>query len=117
MPNVLNRGAAWLASKRTAHATEAVEYRSGATTAPVQATIGKSLFRINDEAGASLVVRTVDFLVAAADLPDDPQPGDSIVHAGREFEVRQPGGEPCWRWSDSFGRTRRIHTQDMGPAP
>ena len=31
-----------------------------------------------------------------------------------EYEVMAPGNDPCWRWSDDYRRTLRIHTKLIG---
>ena len=57
-----------------------------------------------------------DFLIAAEDLPDDPERGDVILHAGLRYEVLAPNGEPVWRWSGTGRILRRIHTKEIGGA-
>ena len=59
---------------------------------------------------------TRDFLIAAEDLPDDPERGDVILHAGLRYEVLAPNGEPVWRWSGTGRILRRIHTKEIGGA-
>ena len=29
------------------------------------------------------------------------------------YEVTAPGKEPCWRWSDPYRKTLRIHTKEV----
>ena len=60
--------------------------------------------------------RPGDFLIAAEDLPDDPERGDVILHAGLRYEVLAPNGEPVWRWSGTGRILRRIHTKEIGGA-
>ena len=41
--------------------------------------------------------------------------GATLTQAGQTFvyEVIRPGDEPCWRWSDSYRQTLRIHTKQV----
>ena len=45
---------------------------------------------------------------------EEPQAGDVIVANNRKYEVMDLGGESCWRWSDPYRMTLRIHTKDIG---
>ena len=65
----------------------------------------------------------MDFLIRAYDLvmagqKTLPQSGDQIHFARAEqmmvFEVMALAGQACWRYSDSFGQTLRIHTKQVG---
>jgi len=62
----------------------------------------------------------MDFLILAEELVLDgektiPKAGDQIrMNRGTEiavFEVMALAGQGCWRYSDSFGKTLRIHTK------
>ena len=90
----------------------------------IPATLGRTLFRAENEYGVTIRTEMRDFLIAAEDLPDDPERGDLILHAGLRYEVLAPNGEPVWRWSGTpvwrwsgTGRIlRRIHTKEIGGA-
>ena len=47
----------------------------------------------------------------------EPQAGDKIAEVlGAElviYEVMAPGREPCWRYSDPYRITLRIHTKQV----
>ena len=45
-----------------------------------------------------------------------PVPGTRLVREwqGRRYEVMNLAGEGCWRWSDPYRTTLRIHTTDIG---
>jgi len=79
---------------------------------PVQAVIGRTLFRAENEYGQTILTETRDFLVPAESLPDTPLRGEHIRYGGRLYEVLAPNGEPCWRWSDPYRNIRRIHTKE-----
>jgi hypothetical protein len=63
-----------------------------------------------------------DFLLLAADLVLDgtstlPQRGDRIYESQGDqtyvYEVTAPAKEPCWRYSDPYRKTLRIHTKQV----
>lgn len=125
-PNLLNRGAAWLAGTMACHAAEDVHFVRGESSVVVRATIGRAVYEQAGDDG--LVTRTAarDYLVPAAgltvdDVPVEPRPGDRFVEGGLEaghaYEVAALPGEPCWRWSDEFRRTMRVHTKYIGTMP
>jgi len=122
MPDMLRQGLAWLAQQRTRHMTSPVQYqRTGQTPITVQATFGRTEYDITDGAGASLQTHVVDFLILASDLValHPPQRGDVILAPGsggdHQYEVLDLPGDGCWRWSDPYHTTLRIHTKDVGP--
>jgi hypothetical protein len=47
-----------------------------------------------------------------------PERGDAIREQqdGKVYvyEVMAPGKEACWRWSDPYRQTLRIHTKQVG---
>jgi hypothetical protein len=114
MADLINQGLAWLKGQRELHMSASIEYRKGASIFLVSATVGKSTFNLNDSVGAQIVIKTRDFIVGADILQIEPEAGDKIESNGEVFEVVCPGGEPCWRWSDAYNRTKRIHTQFIG---
>ena len=119
MVDLLQKGMAWLEGQRTKFMTQSVAYQRGGDSVEVLATIGKTTFQIDDGAGALLRFESRDYLILAADLvlggnPILPKRGDRIRETiGNQsfvYEVIGPGDEPCWRWSDGYRRTMRIHT-------
>ena len=114
---LLENAAAWLNDQREECLSVPIKYRfrSGGFV-EVTASVGRTLFRAENEYGVTIRVESRDFLVSAEKLPDEPQSGDRIVHAGRVYEVLAPNGEPVWRWSGPQHVTRRIHTKEIGGA-
>jgi hypothetical protein len=117
MADLLGRASDWLESQRTRFATRLVIYQRGDQQADVAATVGKTVFDLDDGAGA-VVIReeSRDYLILTADLPFGlPERGDRIGEAqgGQTFiyEVVGPGHEPCWRYSDPNRKTVRVHTK------
>jgi hypothetical protein len=107
---------------RRAHLSRPVTYRCGDDSLEVVATVGKTVFEIDDGYGAVERFESRDFLIAAAELALDgqlfePQTGDIIAETiGGEtlvYEVLAPGKEPCWRYSDPYHRTLRIHAKQI----
>src|SRR5690606_10953339 len=123
--DLLAQGAAWLEQQRTQHLAQAVTYRRGPSSVAVAATIGKTAFEIDDGQGVIQRIESRDFLVLAADLVLDgavtlPQRGDVIEEPAGTltllYEVTAPSNEPCWRYSDPYRQSLRIHTKQVGTA-
>jgi len=114
MADLLRQGSQWLTAMRTAHCSSPVQYRRPPEAYTVNATYGRTGFEVADESGLSINAHVWDFLILADALGFDPEPGDVIVANGRRYEVMNLGGEGCWRWSDPYRQTYRIHTKDIG---
>jgi hypothetical protein len=124
MPGLLRTGSDWLADQLKEHASRLVVYRRGGDEVAVQATVGRTLLKLDDGYGGVRMEWTDrDFLIHAADLVLNgvavlPERGDVIreTQGGRTFvyEVMAPGKEPAWRWSDEFYKVLRIHTKQVG---
>lgn len=118
MADLLERASAWLEEQRSRHLTRTVTYRRGASSSQVAATVGKTVFDLDDGAGALLRVESRDYLILAADLAvSTPQAGDQIVDQGVVYEVASFGSEPAWRYSDPYRRALRIHTKQVDVEP
>ena len=122
MADLLQKASAWLEGQRTKFLTLPVVYQRGADTVEVPATIGATVFQIDDGAGSLLRIESRDYLIRAVDLVLGgnailPKRGDRIREASGTqvivYEVVGPGDEPCWRWSDAYRQTLRIHTKQV----
>lgn len=113
--DLLAAGAAWMAGKLAGSAAHAVVYSRAGVLLPVQATVGRKVYRIVQD-GVWLRIETRDFLVATAEMGalGLPQRGDQIDEtigaATTSYEVVGPGGEPEWEWSGTTRDRLRIHT-------
>lgn len=123
MSDLLDTGLSWLEDQRKRFLSRTVTYRRGNSTVDVQATIGQTIFRLDDGYGAIVRTESRDFLIATADLVLDsaavlPERGDKIRETvGDEvfvYEVLAPGDEPHFKYSDPYRRTLRIHTKFNG---
>ena len=114
MGDLLRQGSQWLEQMRTAHCSSPVEYRRPLDAVTMNATYGKTDFEVADESGLKIGSHVWDFLILADALGFEPEAGDVIVADGRRFEVMNLGGDGCWRWSDPYRQTYRIHTKDIG---
>lgn len=123
MADLLANATTWLAQQRTKHLSQQVVYWSETLSVTVPATIGKTEFEVDDEFGVVQRIESRDFLILASDLVLDgnvtlPERGDIIEEqAGTQtlqYEVTAPGKEPCWRYSDLYRQTLRIHTKAIG---
>jgi hypothetical protein len=124
MPDLLKSGSDWLADMLKEHASRPVVYRRGAVEITVQATIGRTLLKLDDGYGGVRMEWTDrDFLIHAADLVLGavvvlPERGDVIRETQGDktfvYEVMAPGKEPAWRWSDVYRKVLRIHTKQVG---
>jgi len=122
MADLLEKASVWLEDQRTRHASRVVTYVRGSRTLDLPATVGKTVFEVDDGYGVLVRSESRDFLVLAADLMLDSQPivpqrGDRIqeVQGSTTFvyEVTAPGKEPAWRHSDPYRKTLRIHTKHV----
>ena len=120
MADLLKQGSDWLQSMRNQHATQSVIYKRGSDQVTLNATKGKSQIEVEDEYGTRIETEITDFLITASDLvlngqTTTPAVGDKIEETidgvTRIYEVMPIVAEGHWRWSDSFGKTLRIHTR------
>ena len=120
MPNMLDRGSAWLEAMRQKHATRDIEYSRAGETVSLRATVGKTVFQVSREYGQFERTEARDYIVEAARLVLGgavmlPKKGDRIRETDGPkafiYEVMAPGAEPCWRYSDLQRRALRIHTK------
>jgi len=125
MADLLANASTWLAQQRTKHLTQPIVYRRETHNVTVPATIGKTEFEVDDEFGVVQRIESRDFLILASDLVLDgnltlPERGDIIEEqAGTQtmqYEVIAPGTETCWRYSDLYRQTLRIHSKLIGGA-
>ena len=124
MGDLLRQGSQWLAGVLKQHAASQVTYSRPPTDdeeepleSEIAATLGKTDYEKLDQYGLPVGATATDFLVSATDFTGtfgEPQVGDRIVFAGAVFEVLELPGQGCWRWSDGFGNTMRIHTKRIG---
>jgi hypothetical protein len=119
MSDLLKNGMSWLESQREKYVSTLVAYRRGSASAEVPATIGKTIFRIEDEYGRVVCYESRDFLISTEKLVLNgtvvlPERGDEIIDGGFIYEVMAPANEPEWRYSDAFRNTLRIHTKNTG---
>ena len=119
MPNLMKNAMKWLEGQRKNHFSSPVIYRRGEDSAELSATIGKTVFRIEDEYGRVVHYESRDYLISTSDLVLDgttilPESGDEIIEDGHVYEVMAPANEPEWRYSDTHRRTLRIHTKHTG---
>lgn len=98
-------------------------YRRGSESLNLAATIGQTEFTVDDGTGVVQRIESRDFLILASDLvlsgiAQLPERGDRIEESSGTtvfvYEVTAPGPEPCWRWSDPYRQTLRIHTKLVG---
>lgn len=120
MSDDMKVASAFMDAQRTAYYSGAVVYSRGADSVTVDATIGKTIFRIDNAYGISERTEARDYLILVVDLILDsvetlPEPGDKIAETDGDilytYEVMAPGGEDVWRYSDPYRRTLRIHTK------
>ncbi len=124
MADMLQSGQEWLADQLKQYASRPVVYGRGIEQVSVQATIGRTLLKLDDGYGGvrmewtdrDFLIQTADLILGAALVT--PERGDRIretVEANTSvYEVMAYGGEPPWRFSDPFGKLLRIHTKFIG---
>lgn len=123
MADLLQKGSDWLEDQRTQHLTRSVVYQRGTSSAEVPATIGKTVFELDDGYGVLEKVESRDYLVLRNALVLDgqvalPERGDRVRETDgtkvQVYEVMAPGKEPHWRYSDPYRKTLRIHSKHIG---
>ena len=122
MADLLEQSSNWLQDQRHQHATQTVTYQRGADSVTLAASIGRTIFEIDNGFGVVERTESRDFLVLAADLvlagsPVLPERGDRIRETQGTttyvYEVMAPGKEPHYRFSDPYRKTLRIHTKHV----
>jgi hypothetical protein len=122
MADLLQQASDWLEAKRTQFASHVVTYVRGERSVELPATIGKTTFEVDDGYGVLVRHESRDFLILTADLildvqQEEPQRGDRIRETQNQhvfvYEVSAPDKTPCWRYSDAFRKTFRIHTKQI----
>ena len=97
---------------RAKHCSSPVSYEHGGSIYAVTATVGKTDYDVATESGLSIGAHVTDFIIAAADLPFEPEIGDRIELDGTWHEVMALGDDiKGWRWSDPYRKAYRIHTR------
>jgi len=121
--DILEDGARWLNDQRLQFMTRKVVYQRADVSIEVNATVGKTIFQVDIQAGVRERIETRDYLIAADDLLLSgnqvlPKRGDHVrePQGVRMFvyEVMAPGKEPEWRYRDPYRQTLRIHTKLIG---
>ncbi|MCL2348433.1 MAG: hypothetical protein FWC50_09255 [Planctomycetaceae bacterium] len=111
--NMLQNGLDWLAKKQKRHVSSRVYYYRDEICYPVNATLGRTKFDMEDDYGVRITAHTIDFLINASDLELIPKVGDRIISDKTAHEVLELGAAGCWRWCDPHGIRRRIHTKRL----
>lgn len=121
MVDLLKTGSDFLEARRKAYMTQTVTYQRGVDTVSVSATIGRTVFEVDREAGIHEEVEARDYLIQTADLALNsvavlPVAGDRILETAGgttyTYEVMSPpGNEPPYRYSDAYRTTLRVHTK------
>ena len=115
--NLLAAASEWLDEQRRECLSVTITYNpKGGGSFEIPATLGRTLFRAENQYGSTVRIESRDFLVAADDLKNDPERGDTILYNGMRYEALAPNAEPVWRWSGAYHSTRRIHTKEIGEA-
>ncbi|MEO2031493.1 MAG: hypothetical protein ABGZ35_05360 [Planctomycetaceae bacterium] len=120
--NLLKNASNWLEEQRTEHASRTVTYERGVDTVDVSASIGRTIFDVDNGFGVVERIESRDFLVLTDDLTLGggrtlPERGDRVKEVQGDstfiYEVMAPGKEPHWRYSDPYRKALRIHTKHV----
>ena len=120
--DVLEQASNWLEDQRTEHASRSVTYERGVDTVDVSASIGRTIFDVDNGFGVVERIESRDFLLLTDDLVLGggrtlPERGDRVKEVQGDstfvYEVMAPGKEPHWRYSDPYRKTLRIHTKHV----
>ena len=120
MGNLLKTGSDWLQGQRKEHMTETASYRRGDASVELAASVGLYERGLDETISVAEESSLRDILITATDLvlsdaQTEPLPGDEIditfSGAACTFEVMSPGDGPCFRYSDQFRVTLRVHAR------
>ena len=122
MRNMLETSSNWLETMRDRHTTVEVAYGRDPDSVDLSATIGRTVFEIDNGRGVLEKIESRDFLVLRKELilggnPVLPERGDKVRETKDGtvyvYEVMAPGKEPHYRYSDPYRKTLRIHTKQV----
>jgi len=112
MSNLLKNASNWLEGQRNSYMTDSVTYARASVSLTVNATKGKTDYSQTDSNGFIVQSEAVDFLISVDDLTlGVPEIGDKITDSVTVYEVQSLPGIGHYKYSDSFGKTYRIHTR------
>lgn len=118
--SLMSRGMDFLNRTLNAAAGVDVTYSRAAASVTLTATVGRTVFRRNEQGGAAVEFGERDYLITAADLilsgvAVEPAEGDRITETingvAVTFRVVPVLGEPAWRWSDPSRTAYRVHVK------
>ena len=125
MADMIADGQEWLATQRASHMRQTVTYKRGDDSVQLSATVGSTEWEIEEAGGLTERIETRDYLIQAAALILDgstvkPARGDliqeTVLGVTYTYKVLSIGTNPCWRFSDPYHKTLRIHTKLTGEA-
>jgi hypothetical protein len=118
MADMLQSGVEWLAGMREKHVGRPVSYSREGESVSLMATVGRTAFEIEDSSGGLTQFVSRDFIFTASALVlggivTEPLPDDIIHESGLTYQVMAPGREQCWRYSDQYRVSIRVHTKQI----
>ena len=123
MSDFLQGAMDWLAAGHKKDCPLSATYTRGAVATALTISIGRTVFESIRQGGARIEFGEIDFFINVADLvisgaATTPAEGDRIAATIRglayTFEVKAPGSEPAWRYSDNYRTRFRVHCKQVG---
>ncbi len=120
MTDMLQKGLELLQQMQNKFASVEVSYQRDVETITVNATLGETMYDIEDECGITVKTQIMDFLIASEDLilaggRTEPKVGDCVRYTRPNrtdvYEVMSLGAESHFRYCDPYNLTLRIHTK------
>ena len=117
--NYVESGLDWLLQELLEHdSVDAVYCPEGDEQRGVPVKAVPRRTRLNSMSAEHVVTAAgeLDFVIATADLPDDPETGDVILYADKRWIVStcydwHSVGTAAWKWCNGYMTARRIHTK------
>lgn len=114
----LDTAAAWLDSTLATSDGVTVRYSRGIPYVDVTAVLGQTPTGFDLGNGILQTWQTQDFLIPQADFElsgsdVSPQVGDEVRSGDVVFRVCLADDGRCWRFTDPYRRTMRIHTKEV----
>lgn len=95
---MLLNGLNWLSAKQKKHVSSKVVYCRDDAKHSVDAVLGRTTFKSADENGFTITSHTIDFIIAASDLPLVPESGDLVDEIAEFIKTRELSELPAAQW-------------------
>lgn len=116
---MLDTASAWLDAQLATSEGVTVRYARGIPNVDVTAVLGQTPVGFDLGGGVLQTWQTQDFFLTKSTLllsghQAYPEVGDEITYSGTTFRVCNATDGRCYRYTDPYRRTMRVHTKEIG---